>query len=204
MNMQLVLASSSKRRLELLKRIGLRPKVVTVNVKEVYEGMPPHKICILNAYKKAIKATREIHDSAIIIGADTIICHKGHIIGKPKNIIEARRILETLSGTWHEVYTGLCVIRTDDWCVALGYERTRVLFKELTKEEIDKYLMIEDPLDKAGGYAIQSLGAVFVKKIEGDFFNVMGLPLHVLYVLLNSIGIDLFKLILKGSNEDPY
>mgnify|MGYP000288811778 CR=1 FL=1 len=197
--LRVILASSSKRRLELLESIGLKPIVIPPKYKEVRSGTP-WELCMLNAFGKAMEVADMAPYDALVIGADTLLYHRERVIGKPRDMREAEHILSMLSGNEHYVYTGLCVVRTDTWEIAQGYEVTKVFFKELSPMEVKKYLAIEDPLDKAGGYAVQGLASLLITRIEGDFFNVVGLPLHLLYLLLKVIGIDVFDMI-KSKNR---
>ena len=194
-HLQLILASSSPRRAALLRMLGLKFKVIPSNAQEALpkEGGDPREFCVANARLKALEVAGRIKCRAVVIGADTIVYHKGRVMGKPRTLEEAKRMLRSLSGGAHEVYTGLCVVRNDTWAYAAGYEVTRVYFKELSEREIEVYVNLENPLDKAGAYAIQGLASLFVRKIEGDFFNVVGLPLHKLYELLSKIGFNLLE-----------
>ena len=197
--LRVILASSSKRRLELLESIGLKPIVIPPKYREV-RSETPWELCMFNAFGKAMEVAGMAPYDALVIGADTLLYHRERVIGKPRDMREAEHILSMLSGNEHYVYTGLCVVRTDTWEIAQGYEVTKVFFKELSPMEVKKYLAIEDPLDKAGGYAAQGLASLLITRIEGDFFNVVGLPLHLLYLLLKVIGIDVFDMI-KSKNK---
>lgn len=125
----------------------------------------------------------------LVIGADTIVVLRGGVLGKPADQAEARRMLHALSGRWHQVFTGLALLHRRKHVTA--YEMTKVHFRVLTDREIDAYVNTGEPMDKAGAYGIQGLGAIFVDRIEGCFFNVMGLPVPRLALLLKEYGIIL-------------
>ena len=111
----------------------------------------------------------------MVIGADTVVAYKGQILGKPSDEEDARRMLSMLSGQTHEVYTGVCVI--EDGQIKTFYEETKVTFYEISEDEIDRYIGTGEPMDKAGSYGIQGKAAVFIKGIEGDYYNVVGFPI---------------------------
>ena len=128
------------------------------------------------------------HPGDTVVAADTIVCLDGRILGKPHDEREAREYLRALSGREHEVYTGVAVAYGGD--IHTLCEKTSVFFRKLTDELIDQYIESREPMDKAGAYGIQGIGGRFVRRIEGDFFNVMGLPLCALSCLFESLGID--------------
>lgn len=178
-----VLASSSPRRRDLLRLIVPDFLVVPPEVAED-EVKSPEDLVLLAKRKAAVVAAR--YPGAVVIAADTSVFRNGKTLGKPRNLAEAKAFLSALSGGWHSVCTGLVVTRG-------GVSRqkiveTRVLFRPLSEPEIDWYLKGEEVLDKAGGYAIQGRAAVFVERIEGDFYNVMGLPLCALWGILWDLG----------------
>lgn len=182
----IVLASKSPRRQELLRLMDLNFKVVLKEVDESYpDGLEPAEIAVYIAEKKA-KAFEEDLPDSIVVTADTIVACKGEIMGKPENAVHAEEMLSRLSGTVHEVYTG----------VSLSYRKmtlsffdlTEVYFKELSAEQIRYYIENYKPFDKAGAYGIQDwLGMVAVEKIIGSYTNVMGLPTEKLYAALQAI-----------------
>lgn len=179
--MRAVLASGSPRRKELLTMLGLEFNVCPSAAEEKPEpGLSPEETVMHLAREKGRGLTGNP-----VISADTIVVIDGKILGKPKSEEEAFAMLRTLSGRTHEVFTGICV--NDDCQV----ERSLVTFAELTDEEIRAYIATGEPMDKAGAYGAQGKGAVFVAKIEGDFFNVMGLPIHRLYEMLKEQGVKL-------------
>ena len=176
-----ILASKSPRRAELLKLIGLSFKVIPGDIDErsIYIPVPDHHVLTLAA-KKARKVGESI-DEGIIIGADTIVVIKGDILGKPENEEEAREMLRKLSGQSHEVFTGFAFLDRPTDQIMTGYDRTTVTFRKLSDDEIESYIKTGNPMDKAGAYGIQDESAVFVKRIEGCFYNVVGLPLSRFY-----------------------
>ncbi|MFH1610221.1 MAG: Maf family protein [Candidatus Bipolaricaulota bacterium] len=178
-----MLASSSPRRISLLKLLAPEFAIVAPGGDEG-EILSPADL--LRAARLKAADVRARSPGGIVIGADTGVFRDGRWYGKPRDLDEARATLRALSGGWHSVFTGLVVLAGD-----AGREdlvETRVLFKALAEEEISWYLAHEDVRDKAGAYAIQGRGALFVDRIEGDFFNVMGLPVSILYRRLREIG----------------
>lgn len=180
---QLILASTSPRRISLLKAITAE---FTVVAPEVEEGEIRSPDDLLTVARRKAERVRERHPQAIVIGADTGVFRDGRAYGKPQDPTEAAAILRTLSGGWHSVWTGLALLAPS--AARADVVETRVLFKPLSEEEIRWYLSRENVLDKAGAYAIQGRAAPFVERIEGDYFNVMGLPLSVLYCRLREVG----------------
>ena len=175
---KIILASASPRRRELLAQIGLEFEVITSDTDESFENsMPVEEIVKKLALEKAHAVAEQVSDNSIIIGADTVVYYDGIILGKPQNEAQARDMLTMLSGNTHQVLTGFAVIRLGDNKVVAHYEKTNVTFRLLSEDEIDNYIKTKEPFDKAGGYGIQGLGATFVSGINGDYNNVVGLPL---------------------------
>ena len=185
---KLILASASPRRSEILSRIASDFIVVASEISEHCDGTPEEQVLTLAEAKARAVA---IDHQGVIIGADTIVVVDGRILGKPHSREQGRQMLIQLSGRAHDVLTGLCVLRTDDESVHVRCEKTRVWFRDLTEREIDHYLDTNEYVDKAGGYAIQGQAAAFITGIDGDYFNVMGLPLCRLVLILREVGIDL-------------
>jgi septum formation protein len=184
---QIILGSQSPRRQYLLKELGLKFDVkLKQMVQENYpEDLKEEEIPLYLAKKKADAFTDELNDNMIVITADTIVWKDGKVLQKPRDEKEAFEILRNLSGTVHQVYTGVC-IRTVNQKSTFS-SRTDVYFKELTDKEIWYYVDKYEPFDKAGSYGIQEwLGYIGVERIEGSFFNVMGLPVQKLYVELKN------------------
>ncbi len=182
----LILASGSPRRIELLKQIGLKFSVVVPEVDEnINTEKTPEETVMEIAHRKAEKVFKDNEDS-IVISADTIVYFEDKILGKPKDKADAKNTLRNLSGNWHRVYTGVCIFSKNSKIEFV--EVTDVKFRVLTDWEIDYYVNSGKPLDKAGSYGIQEFGAVFVERIEGDYFNVMGLPVSSLWSNLSKIA----------------
>jgi septum formation protein len=185
----IVLASASSRRRELLEQIGLKFEVEPSNhIEETNSRLKPRKLAEAMSYEKAMVVAKK-RKNAIIIAADTLGVLKGKIIGKPKTNAEAREMLVILSGKSHAVITGFTVLDTDENKVLTKSVETKVRVKKLTSEEIDAYVESGEPLDKAGAYAIQGLGATIIDSIEGDYSNVVGLPLSTLVKSLKEFGV---------------
>ncbi|MGE5644583.1 MAG: Maf family protein [Acidobacteriota bacterium] len=174
----LILASRSPRRQEILARAGIthvvRPAEVDESIREG-EDAGSYVRRLARAKAEAVDATLE----DIVLGADTVVVAGGEILGKPADREDARRMLGRLAGGWHEVLTGICLRRGGE--VFEDAESTRVRFVELTEDEIDEYVASGEPMDKAGAYAIQGLASKFVDRIEGCYFNVVGLPVAMVY-----------------------
>ncbi len=187
-----VLASASPRRKELLEQIGMKFDILVTDADEdkVDKNVPVHlyveELALIKAAKAAEALTRLGNKNNIIIAADTVVVCDGKILGKPKDEEDAKSILTMLSGRCHEVYTGVCVMRLCDSFSVAGFEKTIVKFNDLTEELIKKYIKTKEPMDKAGGYGIQGKGAVLVEKIDGDYSNVVGLPLSKLCKILEA------------------
>jgi len=182
------LASKSPRRRKLLKQLGIKFKSFSVNSSEDFlDGEHPVECVKRIAMEKMDIAKKRVNNS-IIITADTIVVLSGKVIGKPTNKIDAIKILSLLSGKVHSVYTGFCVFNQKTNTQQLDYEKTEVEFRKLTKDEIVDYVDGGSPMDKAGAYGIQDdFGAVFVKRINGCYYNVVGLPLTKLYNALRKV-----------------
>lgn len=172
----IILASQSPRRQELLKLITNDFEIKVSNVDETLPSGISPKDAVL--YLSKIKAEPFKNGSDIIIGADTVVALDGKILGKPKNDENAREMLKFLSGKAHSVFTGVTLIKGD---IARSFAvETKVKFFDLTDEEIDEYIKTGEPADKAGAYGIQGYGSLLVEKIDGDYFNVVGLPVSKL------------------------
>lgn len=183
----LILASGSPRRKELM---GLLPWAFEIRTKEVIEviseTLSPEENVMALAYQKAQEVAKE-YPHHIVIGADTVVCLNGEIMGKPRDEKHAQAMLEELSGQEHQVYTGVAILREQDSVSETFYIETKVKMQQLSKEEIKAYVSTQEPLDKAGAYGIQGYGARYIEKIEGDYYSVMGLPVHALYEKLKTI-----------------
>lgn len=191
--MRLVLASNSPRRKSLLEEMSLVFDVMGADVDEsVPEGLSPDEMVQMLATRKALAVSDALSDEdAVVLGADTVVSFGGEIFGKPRDMDDARRMLRSLSGTTHEVYTGVCLCQGKKSLSAAVC--TKVTFETLSQREIDTYLASFDPLDKAGSYGIQDAGGLFVSRIDGDFYNVIGLPLSMVNRLMKTaFSCDLF------------
>ena len=188
---RIILASASPRRKELLEKIGLKFEVESSDfVEELRSGLSSDELArALSLEKARVVASR--HRNAVVIAADTFIVFRGKILGKPGTEAESRKMLTRLSGKPHSVITGFTILDTDSGKVLTKSVETIVHVKNLTREEIESYIKSGEPLDKAGAYAIQGLGSVIVERIEGDYFNVIGLPLSALAEGLKEFGIHI-------------
>ena len=187
-NLQMYLASKSPRRRKLLKQLGIPFKSFSVDLKEeILDGEHPIQTVRRLALHKSETASLKVK-KGIIITADTIVVLDKEIIGKPKDEKDAYKILSRLSGKTHLVFTGFVVKNLMNGKSLVDYERTKVTFRELTSKEIYDYIKTGSPMDKAGAYGIQDdFGAVFVEKMDGCYYNVVGLPLAKLYRSLTEI-----------------
>ncbi len=186
----IILASGSPRRKALLEQIGLKFIVQASNeIEKIPAEAEPHALSQSMAMKKAM-AVAANHKNAIVIGADTFVILDNRIIGKPRTENEAFDTLKALSGRMHSVITGFSIIDTGSGKTLTSSIETRVYIRNLTRSEIMSYIASGEPMDKAGGYAIQGQGAAIVEKIEGDYFNVVGLPLSALVQALKEFGVS--------------
>lgn len=181
---EFVLASASPRRKELLEKMGLQFSIVVSEADEstVSRDIPVNlyvqELALLKASATAKMLLR--NKKALIIAADTIVTLDGEILGKPDGEEGAKKMLSSLSGRTHEVYTGYCVMRISDGKTVCNSVKTEVKFKTLTEQKIRSYIESGEPMDKAGAYGIQGLGSMLIEKINGDYFNVVGLPVSAL------------------------
>lgn len=178
---QIILGSNSPRRQELLKSLGFTFLNKPINADESFPAdLQAEEICLYLAEKKADTYPEDLQDDEILITADTIVWCEGKVFNKPANFVEGKKMLETLSGKMHEVFTGICLKSGNKQTTF--YDVSKVYFKKLKPEEIEYYLTNYSPYDKAGGYGVQDwLGYIGIDKIEGSFYNVMGLPVKELY-----------------------
>jgi septum formation protein len=187
---RIILASASPRREELLRKTGLEFEVEPGNhAEELHSTDDPHTLAKSISYKKALVVANR-HTDALIIAADTFIVFENIILGKPENIAESKKILDKLNGKSHLVITGFTIIDVKSNKTVSRSVGTIVYMKSLSPGEIDSYVKSREPLDKAGAYAIQGLGAVIIDRIEGDYFNVVGLPLSELADALKEFGFN--------------
>lgn len=189
--MSLILASGSPRRRELMEMLGIEElKIIPAAGEErLPRGAGPRETVEALARAKCAEVFPACDPGDICLAADTIVWFDGKIFGKPHSAEEAGEMLSALSGKTHEVYTGVAIMRGD--MAFVGAEMTRVHFREIAPAEIAAYIATGEPMDKAGAYGAQGRGAVFVRGIEGDFFNVMGLPLCLVDSMLKKAGYTL-------------
>ncbi len=196
--MEIILASASPRRKELLTVMGLPFTVCVSSADEtVDKSLPPYfiveQLSLLKASDVASRLKQEGKEG-IVIGADTVVVYDGIILTKPSDETQAKEMLKTLSGKWHSVLSGVTVMNTKNAKSETFFEETKVHFLELSEETIDKYIKTGEPMDKAGSYGIQGKGGLLIDKIEGDYFNVVGLPIcRLSTVLKEEFGVDCFK-----------
>jgi septum formation protein len=178
----LILASSSPRRAELLTAAGIPFEVVTVDVDESMQKLEPPGEHVRRLARQKAEAALAVHPDRLVLGADTIVLVSGDMMGKPADRDDAVRMLRSLSGREHEVMTGVALVSTRKAVVEVA--RTRVWMNPLSAREIADYVASGEPLDKAGAYGIQGLGAKFIDRIQGSYSNVVGLPVALVYRLL--------------------
>ncbi|EOU1488302.1 Maf-like protein [Clostridium perfringens] len=186
--MKVILASKSPRRVEILEKIVKEFEVVQSNFDENtidFKGDIEKYVKDLSR-NKAIEVSKRLNEPSIVIAADTVVFQNGKVLEKPKNEEDAFSMLSSLSGNTHKVYSGICLINTYDDTVVTDCDCTEVKFSELNPRQIRNYINSGEPMDKAGAYGIQGLGGAFVERIEGCYYNVMGLPLNKLYKALEN------------------
>ncbi len=172
-----ILASASPRRRRILESAGLKFVQKPVDIEEtIPNGRPPEEIAVELSYRKALAASKEEKDGWIIT-ADTIVVRDGSVLGKPADREDAAHMLTRLSGSRHRVITGFTIVQVQADRFVSGFESTEVEFYPLTGEEINRYIDSGEPMDKAGAYGIQGKGGLFIKRIDGCYFNVVGLPI---------------------------
>jgi len=199
---RLVLASASPRRQELLRNAGIAFIVHPTNIPEVPHPAESGRDCAERLARKKARAVFHDHPDDFVLGADTVVIVDGEILGKPRDETDAMRMLRVLSGRTHEVITGVCLIgpplKTENKKLRTGFEDIRVedtrsettlvTMTTLTDEDIRRYIASGEPMDKAGGYAIQGIASRWIPRIEGDYFNVVGLPVRLVYEMLVEHG----------------
>lgn len=217
----LILASSSPRRQELIRLLGLAVELMPGDADEsVEEGWTPAEIVEQLSLRKAESVReRAAGSGGVIIGSDTIVVLDGQVLGKPKDEEDAVRMLSALQGRTHQVFSGVALVdsasaRRDEAVdpvdigsykilssspegkpkIMVGHTASQVTFRPMSEEEIRAYVKTGEPMDKAGAYGVQGIGSVFIEKIEGDFYSIMGLPLSLVYQMLLKLGIQPFKL----------
>lgn len=204
---QIILASASPRRKELLEQIGLEFEICPAQGEEVITKTIPEEVVMELSKQKAeevaamVSSFGEEHidittpSDILVIGADTVVAYNGEILGKPVDEADAKRMLSMLAGNTHSVFTGVTLVLIDKSGRAgelVFYEKTDVKMHPMTEAEIDRYVATGEPMDKAGSYAIQGKCAIHIEKIDGDYNNVVGLPIARIYQELKRIGIDIY------------
>lgn len=190
--LEIILASSSPRRRQLLESLGITFKIAPANFDEEsipFDGNPENYVTTLARGK--VDIVRKQYPNSFVLAADTTVYAFGQVINKPVDLSDAKRMISTLSGATHTVYTGVALAFGDT--VQTAVEKTAVRFFPLTEEQIDTYVNTQHVLDKAGGYAIQGAGALLVEKIDGCYYNVVGLPLGTVARLLSTFGCNLWE-----------
>ena len=199
--MHLILASKSPRRKELLSMLGLQPEILSLQVDEDCDRtMLTHDELVMGLACRKVREAADLlvrsgrgAEEHMLLSADTVVALDGRILEKPKDADDARSMLHALSGRRHEVYTGIALMHNGRF--AVDVQMTALWFRALTDEETERYIASGEPMDKAGAYAIQQRGSLFVERIEGDFYNVVGLPLERVDALMQStFGVGLARL----------
>jgi len=187
-----ILASASPRRREILSSLGLRFRVEPSRVAEpeCAHGQEPWR-CVMRLSRAKALAVGRRHHCGIVIGADTVVYSRGLILGKPSDEEDARAMLRRLSGRWHEVITGLCLYDCSSGRVVSAHSRSRVHFRRLESADVNWYLSTREYLDKAGAYAIQGYASLFVDRIEGCYFNIVGFPVSTFHTLCRRLNLPL-------------
>jgi len=193
MRPKIILASTSPRRHGLLQQIGLKFEIVPSRYEEdMTMKLPPHKLAMTLARGKALDVAKR-RKSGIVIGVDTFVVLGKELLGKPKSKADAKRMLRKQSGKTQKIYSGMSIIDAKTGKELLDYVVTSLRMRRITQKEIDGYVSTGEPLDKAGAFGIQGMGAIFIEKIDGCYFNIMGLPLYRLTQNLKKFGVDVFS-----------
>ncbi|MCM8710363.1 Maf-like protein [Clostridium sp. SYSU_GA19001] len=191
--MEIILASASQRREELLRRIIKDFSIIVSDFDEdsvIFNGNCEDYVKTL-AFGKAMNVAKTLKNKSIVIGCDTVVYHNNKILGKPNDKEEAYSMIRALSGNVHKVYSGIALINTVSNISIIDYVCTDVFFAEISDDEINKYIHKNEWADKAGAYGIQGNAGIFVEKIHGCYYNVVGLPLNRLYNMLKEMGVNL-------------
>lgn len=189
---KLILASKSPRRVEILRKAGFTFEVRATGIDESRRGRESARAHVLRLAREKARAVAEQlgeNSRAVVIGADTVVVIGGKILGKPSDVREARAMLRLLNGKTHQVLTGVSIVSMHDKRELNRVESTRVHFLKLSKKEIEDYIHTGEPFDKAGGYGIQGIAGRFIDRIDGCYFNVMGLPISLVWTMLRQLGV---------------
>lgn len=172
-----------------MTQMGLTFTVSPSNVDEIMDqNMESHEVAVSLAIQKCTDIATQTQYNCFVIGADTIVVKDNKLLGKPSSEQDAMEMLKNLNGQWHEVVTGVCICRTRDMKILTGFETTKVKIAEKSEEFLKAYIATKEPFDKAGAYGIQGYGSLLVEKIDGDYFNVMGLPIYRVSCMLEELG----------------
>ena len=187
----IILASGSPRRKELLLQIGIVPEIIVSHVEEKITSDVPAEVVMSLAEQKAVDVAKDMPEGTVILGSDTVVAADGKILGKPKSHEEAYEMIRSLAGRSHQVYTGVCIVKKGaaggkDTVVSF-YDETDVQVSGMTEAEIREYADSEEPMDKAGAYAVQGFFARYIEGLRGSYANVMGLPVHLVYRKLKEL-----------------
>ena len=189
---KIILASGSPRRKELLLQIGIVPEIIVSHVEEKITSDIPAEVVMSLAEQKAVDVAKEMPEGTVILGSDTVVAADGKILGKPKSHEEAYEMIRSLAGRSHQVYTGVCLVKKgpegEADTVVSFYDETDVNVSPMTEKEIREYADSEEPMDKAGSYAVQGFFARYIDGLKGSYANVMGLPVHLVYQELKKLG----------------
>ena len=189
---KIILASGSPRRKELLLQIGIVPEIIVSHVDEKITSDVPAEVVMSLAEQKAVDVAKEMPEGTVILGSDTVVAADGKILGKPKSHEEAYEMIRRLAGRSHQVYTGVCLVKKgpegEADTVVSFYDETDVNVSPMTEKEIREYADSEEPMDKAGSYAVQGFFARYIDGLKGSYANVMGLPVHLVYQELKKLG----------------
>ena len=189
---KIILASGSPRRKELILQIGIVPEIIVSHVEEKITSDVPAEVVMSLAEQKAVDVAKEMPEGTVILGSDTVVAADGKILGKPKSHEEAYEMIRRLAGRSHQVYTGVCLVKKgpegEADTVVSFYDETDVNVSPMTEKEIREYADSEEPMDKAGSYAVQGFFARYIDGLKGSYANVMGLPVHLVYQELKKLG----------------
>jgi len=179
---KLVLASGSPRRAEILERAGWPHEIIVAGIDETVLPNEDAAAYVQRLARSKAGAVASRLEEGLVLGADTTVVVANQILGQPVDDADARRMLRLLNAKWHDVLTGVAIVRVGGE-TRVAYEKTRVRFAEMSEQEIDWYIATREPFGKAGAYGIQGKASLFIEEIEGDYFNIMGLPIRLVYEL---------------------
>jgi septum formation protein len=186
---KLILASKSARRAEILRAVDWPFQAIAANIDETRGDSEDALTYVKRLAREKAETVAAKISAGLVLGADTVVVVDNEILGQPRDDRDAQRMLRLLSGKWHQVLTGVALMRVGNQFESLiDHETTRVRFGEMSAEEIDWYVSTGEPRDKAGAYAIQGRAALFIEEVEGDYFNIVGLPIRLVYELMRKLG----------------